>query len=294
MIEDDRIGSTLSQLETIATDELHWLTDTVDVFCWSQLASVVAAEGSSASELRTEAVLSAHLSAAFLDRKVFRPARELPWLLVTGQGVEAELDALAAMEAVPSDPTAAKIQGLMKVGYNRAALVEAVELLRDIRWSSATVEQGHRSASIIGQLHATMGSDMLMMRSYIHMMKPLVTAEKARKSVTVALKRIARSEDRQPKHITGRQFFLKAMFGEAMAALPAGAKLHRATSKSIMKEHSCLYKQMPSPERNGLEHRAKLARASSMEAIQEDIHHCQALVSLDDTRAREEELQLGK
>ena len=126
------------------------------------------------------------------------------------------------------------------------------------------------------------------------MMKPLVTAEKARKSVTVALKRIARSEDRQPKHITGRQFFLKAMFGEAMAALPAGAKLHRATSKSIMKEHSCLYKQMPSPERNGLEHRAKLARASSMEAIQEDIHHCQALVSLDDTRAREEELQLGK
>ena len=176
MIEDDRSGRTLGQLEAIVADELRWLTETMDGFCLSQLVCVVAAEGCSASELRTEVVFNAHVSAAFLDRRVFRPARELPWLLVTGQGVEAELDALAAMEAVPSDPAAAKIQGLMKVGYNRAALVEAVELLRDIRWSSATVEQGHRSASIIAQLHMTMGSDMLMQRSYFHMMKPLVTA----------------------------------------------------------------------------------------------------------------------
>ena len=126
MIEDDRIGRALGQLESIVADELRWLTETRDGFCLSQLVSVVAAEGCSASELRTDIVLSAHVSAAFLDRKVFRPARELPWLLVTGQGVEAELDALAAMEAIPSDPTAAKIQGLMKVRYNRAAVVEAV------------------------------------------------------------------------------------------------------------------------------------------------------------------------
>ena len=42
----------------------------------------------------------------------------------------------------------------------------------------------------------------MMKRSYFHMMKPLVAAEKPRKSVVVALRRIARVRNRQPPAIT--------------------------------------------------------------------------------------------
>ena len=61
-----------------------------------------------------------------------------------------------------------------------------------------------------------------------------------------------------------------------------------------MREHERCCKQMPTSERDGVENRAQLGRASSMDTIQKDIHHSQALVSSGETRAREEELQLGK
>jgi hypothetical protein len=60
-----------------------------------------------------------------------------------------------------------------------------------------------------------------------------------------------------------------------------------------MKEHSRLYNEMPPEERGALEHRALLARSSSMAGIQEDIQHNQALIALEETRSREEELELG-
>ncbi len=140
-----------------------------------------------------------------------------------------------------------------------AAVYKREELLRGIRWSSATVEQGHRSASIIGQFHMTMGSDMLMKGSYFHMMKPFVTAEKPRKSVVVALKRIERLEHRRPGHTNGRHIFLKTLFDEAMSALTPGARLSVAARTEIMKQHSRLFRELLPVERSGMEHRARLA-----------------------------------
>jgi len=128
-------------------------------------------------------------------------ARDLPWSLARGD-INENLHRLL-QGTPPIDPTAQKIRKLHELGYSRPLLIEGIERLADVHWSTTIVEQGHGSASVIHKAHRTYGVDKLCQRSMVHMMRALFprhTEEVASQRLENRLEAIAK---KQPQKITG-------------------------------------------------------------------------------------------
>ena len=91
--------------------------------------------------------MAGHVASAFIFRKFLAPAKEYPWCLARGD-VSANITALAEA-ADANDETTAKIQQLARLGFKRAMLVQGVERLANIGWTTTVVERGHGSAATI-------------------------------------------------------------------------------------------------------------------------------------------------
>ena len=89
----------------------------------------------------------------------------LPWSLAIGD-IEENLEGLL-QEADVHDLTAHKILQLLRLGWNRQQIKDAIMLFRDVHWSTLGVEQAHGSAAVMHR-HHTFSTDMLAARSFLH------------------------------------------------------------------------------------------------------------------------------
>jgi hypothetical protein len=144
LLQDDRVVLKLDVLQRAVTEEVQGIADLSDGI-WSRLAAIV--PGATSQLMRCWCMESAMTTAAFITRKIFRVANQLPWTLASGD-INSNLDSLKREEE-PEEETASKVWQLLQMGYNRASLVEAVELLAHVHWSTGGVEQAHGSAAVI-------------------------------------------------------------------------------------------------------------------------------------------------
>ena len=166
---------------------------------WKQVAVVTECR---ADDLMSDTIVAVVVSGSFIENRIFRAARALPWSLAVGD-IDQNMAKLAASEEEPGDATARKIRLLLKAKYNTQQLRQGIEMFRDCSWSSVVVEQSHGSASTIKKQHSEHARDMLMQRSMIHMMRPLVSASQEE----IALKRLKEKLDalkmKRPSKIGG-------------------------------------------------------------------------------------------
>ena len=78
----------------------------------------------------------------FLERRVFRAAREGPWNLCSGDSIDENLNKLALQEK-PREDTSAKIWSLLRLNYPRQQVVLAIRLMQSCAWSIGLSEQMH-------------------------------------------------------------------------------------------------------------------------------------------------------
>lgn len=118
----------LSFVESIRVDVwvvLSWLV--VDVGC----------------ELWNAVLQSCHVSDGYTSNILSSVVKSYPWQSSVGN-IEGNLRELAAMLVPPNDPTIATVWNMLRAGYPHFnIMVQAVYLLRELRWSSTTVEQPH-------------------------------------------------------------------------------------------------------------------------------------------------------
>ena len=84
-------------------------------------------------------------------------AKGYRWNLAQGD-IAANLEALSESSTAATDTTTAQIKSLLGLGYNRAALADAVALLREVPWSTLGVEQAHGSVACIRKLQTPLCS----------------------------------------------------------------------------------------------------------------------------------------
>jgi hypothetical protein len=275
LLEDDRLGMRLLEVEEKLQEELSWIAS-IEPFVWQRLASLV--PGLSSATLMNDCIRAANISASFMERKALSVARGLPWSLARGD-INENLDRLR-QGPPPVDPTAHKIWKLLEIGYSRPLLVEGVERLADVHWSTTIVEQGHGSASVIHKAHRAYGVDMLCQRSMIHMMRalfPRQDEEVANQRLENRLEAISR---KQPQKITGRHVFM----AECMELAAAGPVERRGSrGQAIMKLHGSLWNALGEAEKVLYEVRAsQLAqeRREELESKADAISATQAARSL--------------
>ena len=81
LLEDDRLGKRLPEVEEKLQEELSWIAS-IEPFVWQRLASFV--PGLTSATLKNDCIWAANISASFMERKALSVARGLPWSLARG------------------------------------------------------------------------------------------------------------------------------------------------------------------------------------------------------------------
>ena len=267
LLEDDRVGARLEELEATVAGELEWLAS-IKHSTWARLAAL-AGDGYSPRVLRSDVLESASLASSFVHRAVFKPARRCPWSLARGS-ISENLEVLCNQDVVPKDPLAQKVQKLLRSGYNRHLIERGLRLLNEVHWSTAVVEQGHGSTAVVHRYHPMYSPERLATRAFLHMFAKLLGQPEMHTSAAdrhmAALKQLLA---KVPRRVHGRQMFLKAALLAAREGLPAGVALPRARAQAIMEQHAALYRALPPARRQQYEHEARV-RADEREQDIED------------------------
>ena len=156
--------------------------------------------------------------------------------------VSANLDELERGPAV-ADPTTSKIKTLMGLGFNRHSLVEGVERLGDVSWSTNVHEQGHASASLLRGEHPMYSSKTLTARAMLHMSRAFFT-KLAKDRTAARLERSAsRLNKKEPWRAHGRHLFLADMMASARER-SGGQPLTQAVKTQLMSSHATWWSRL--------------------------------------------------
>ena len=252
VLDDDAILNNLDGLRNTVSAEVDWLMKLPLAF-WTVVASVCSV---SPTTLRNEVVEGALVSAGDIYKKVFRVALQYPWKLALGD-VDANLEALRQLPA-PREETTLQIWTLVKIGYSRVQVVQAVRLLLKCPWSSVPVEHGHASASMLMKCHGQYSTSTLMSRALVHMMRPLFGGHgELDKAIAQARNTIHRLQATQVRRFLGRQLFFKEATALAMHTFRARGLSTLSLSGRIMSTHAQQFAQLPLDSQENYHLRAK-------------------------------------
>ena len=259
---------------------------------WDRLAEVV--QDCSGSQLQSAALHSAHASIAFLDRRVFQVAKGFPWKLTQGD-IAANLEALSESNAAVADPTTAQIKSFLGLGYNRAALVDAVALLREVPFSTLGVEQAHGSVACIHKLHKGCGVETITCRALMHQARHLFVPSPEAKKDEQHMVRIARLRRSAKYSVSAKNmFFQDFVAGKAPAdAVDSGAASSRWQRQTMTHSQQAFDLLDPSSS-HAYTKLAQQATVRKQKRMQEDIEHETAARSLKLARTQEAAKTLGK
>ena len=283
LLEDSRVVRNYAALLQVIEEETAWVNG-VGRHVWDTLGSLCGLPG---AEVQSRCIRCTHVSAAFARDRILAPALELPWSLAAGD-IQQNLDQLAAGER-PAEPTSAKVWHLLKMGYNRAALVAGVELFRQISWGVGPCEQQHASASITAKLHPDVGANTLQIRGFIHTMRHLLPArtpeQKAQDQIMAQLNKL---QKRSPQKVSGRNLFVKDLFKcLSTRKCVLGPEKFQDAWATVFARHGGRWRTVPESHKRQYERAASLERLDNEEELSASQQELEERLSL--SRAREEQ-----
>jgi hypothetical protein len=156
LLLDDRVHVIVEEIEDVMAEKLHKL-HSISPQVWQLLARITGADW---LDFRNETLTSAHISACYFTHGTLRDATQWPWCLCRGD-IRANLLELGSMTEPPHEPATMKIWDcLQSPDISLETVVELVELLKLIPWSSNGVEQVHGSGALFKREHPDYGLEI--------------------------------------------------------------------------------------------------------------------------------------
>jgi hypothetical protein len=254
LLKDDRIAMRRLELEQSMRDELQQMSQ-IGHYVWSKLAALLA--GTTARRVRSDVIQAALASAAFFQRRALSVVAAYPWKLCAGD-IADNLQALAEQDDCPStDPITSKVHQLLCIGWPREKLIDGLQRMGEVHWTTLIQEQGHGSVTLMHRVHSQYSAQMLTQRAFLHMTRGLFAdpeGDRVARLLRQLEAKIASAEHKQPHKITGRHVFL----GDCMEALKSSvAQEKRAEqARNLMARHGRVYHAFPQETKDEYERRA--------------------------------------
>ena len=207
--DDDRLARRCEELEGVLAEDLAWV-ESINEFTWIRLAAF-AGSLTSAGQLRSMSIYFSHVAAGFINKRVFSVIRNYPWSLCIGD-ISTNLDILAVDTSEISDTCTFKIRALLKMGFNRVKLEQAIDVMREAPFSSIPVEQGHGSCAVMHRFHPLYTGHQLATRSMLHQARHLFTRPESELKLDKRAQRIHRLREKQPGKTSARHAFFSWFF----------------------------------------------------------------------------------
>jgi len=277
LCQDSRLLKRIEYLEACIADDMAMLAELPEDV-WDVIASTCGWPG---ARLRSSVLAAAHVSVAGMHERFLSVARKLPWSLALGDIME-NLIALSNGEE-PEEATAAKIWHLMKLGWNRTVLRDAVALLLEIQWATKVAEEQHASAACIAKYHPEMAADAMCARAFLHTVRNLLPGMTELQQHIVKLDRqVESARRRRPECMHGRQVLVKEL-AELMAVRKSEGHSGAPMTK-VVKWAARIWSRMPPGHRLRLETQAGIERAKSRTDLNDRIEDLEQRLSIEKQR----------
>ena len=167
-------------------------------------------------------------------------------------------------------------------------LNKALTLVADSPWGTSPTEQLHASA-IFSRWHKEFGPESLILRAGLRSFARLLPMEsRLDRHEKKLMARIATLEQTNPKHLTGRQLYLREL--HALAATwerTTGRPMPHNLSMLVMRRHEAKWQALSSQQRQGWDLRSSVSRSGSRHNIDSALDVTRA--SLVDVRSKKAE-----
>eukprot|EP00969_Alexandrium_andersonii_P352609 15438049-Alexandrium_andersonii.AAC.1 len=190
----------MQELQQEIEDEISFVFS-IGANIWGILGSAL---GSTGVHLRSLCCEVALVSFAYFGKKL-EILSEPPWSFFL-------LPARAALLAIrqmhqPEDPVLFKIWTLARLNYDESVLLEGLELVKRLGWSTNSTEQGHSASSATLRFHRASGVTM-QVRSVLHQCRSLFAATPEEKQLERAEAKLRRLQAKNPNKIGQKSAFV--------------------------------------------------------------------------------------
>ena len=258
VMEDNRVLLHVPDLLQTAIDEFEWLAG-LDSTVWCTLAKLC---DTSAQRLRHDILAAAHAAFGFVSMRIFEVAASYPFSLTQGN-IADNLHALAGLQEPPLDTISWKIWTLLQAESRFTEVLEGVRLLRELPWSTKSVEEQHASVSLMSRHHPEYSEVMLQERATLHTLRKLMPKPSPEQQLVQKLEmQLQKLQRRRPGHIFARQAFCKALCDLAISKKGSDPRFTADVTKVIFKKHGDIYERLPDHRKTKM---AKLATVLSRE-----------------------------
>lgn len=264
IMHDDRLPKVLAEIDEELLVELQYVARMPDEV-WAELAHMTTFAG---PVLQSRCIAAATTAVGYIKHKL-QEARRGVWALLHGDRL-ANVQVLAA-QSKPEDEVLAKIWELMRLGFPASLVLEGLEALSKVSWSTIPVEQGHSCASGLQRLHKAYGVATLKARSMLLQFKPLLTECGEERQARILQRMLTNIDKKRVSHLTGRQLFLRDLNYIAARRVPGGrVGTHGiAVHKRLMQKHGQRWAALGVAAREKYERRAAQAREEAHRDLQE-------------------------
>ena len=264
LLTDDRLALRVDEIEEKMLDEMKWIAE-MPIEFWTTLGDLSRSTGLA---MRSQCISSSNTISAYIHHKCLYKAKQLPWSLCRGE-IKDKLFFFGLQDEPTTSVTAAKIWRLVQQGIDTDIIVEGIQRLGEVRWSTTTTEQAHGSAAIVHRFHPDFEMNSLCQRSLLHSLRSLWPCLPARSQDVKIVSQIDKLSRQQPHRIQGRMVFL----AEALAGIEGGTPLGRqAMGAELMRTHSARFKLLPEVERAEYEQKAVDMAKKKLDALEDKIN----------------------
>ena len=283
-MQDNRIPRQVQQLRNNLKADLEYLSSMPDMV-WSLLAKFCEDD---VYTLKNSVYSGAYTSVAYLERGLLQPASALPWRLCQQESAQAALEYLERQSPADlQDRVSHKLYVLLRAGFPKQQLCQAIDLLGECSWTSYLAEKQHASASTIARLHPKLVQTHLLCWAFLHQFRQLLpapTPEQRRFQRLIEARN--RLLSKNPNKITGRQAFLQERIGGMVLANKRRREDRQPlTTQNMFKLHGAAYEDLPASQLHRYQVMAGHLRSSRDRQLQQAVEEVTEAIKVANTQA---------
>ena len=162
-------------------------------------------------------------------------------------------EALAAIKELPEPPADGlilKIWRLAQLGYDEASLLQAIELLRRVGWSTNSTEQGHSAASAIVRFHRGASGTTMQIRSVLHQCRALFAPTSEEKRLERANAKLRRLQTKNPNKIGAKAALVGELLDIAARGTLAVTHDSHSRAKKVVARSGAIWRSLSRDQRD--------------------------------------------
>lgn len=238
--------------------------------------------------LRDRVVAAGHIQASYLLWRL-GCVRDLPWSLCSGDR-RANLQALAARPRPEDEGCNAKIWELLQIGCDEQVLLDGLELLSKVSFSSKRVEEGHVQGSKLMQLHRRLGEAGMLVRAQIGQVRPLIARSPTEMRLAKVEEQIDKLSRKNPEKLGAKQAYMGKMIAMARGKRLRSSAGPGSVTRHCVANHGRMWAELAPEVKAAWHERAVQQRVCAKRKLEADVHAAQAKrrAILEEARETEE------